>query len=514
MSEIEDRADEAPEPDDEPGAPAWSTADTYALAAVTVVGGILRLLRLGTPGSLMFDEVYYAKDACWYVKAAATVCGIADEQTRVHPPLGKWLLAIGVRLFDYDAFGWRIMAVVAGTITIALLYLLARKLLGSTLGATIASGLLAVDLLHFVQSRVAMLDIFVPLFGVAAVLFAVYDRDRLLPALAGGSPLEPRGANPLDRPWRLAAGAAAGAAVASKWSGGLVLLLVVVVTMAWELRARLPQGWGRALVRTIREESASLVAWFALVPLALYVATYAGRLQGQTSFCPVPEGSWPVQIARLQKCMFEYHTTLEARHSYESPAWSWVLLKRPVSYFFEKAPNGDYREVLATGNPVIWWASLLALAVVAAIWMRHRHPARPEGVILAGFAFTYVPWLAIGRDAVFIFYLLPTIPFMCLALGYVATRIGTSWEARAAVSLFAAATLGTTAFYYPLAANVSLPYERWDRRIWQFEDEQCEKPPGTPVKSTITETVGGTPTTRTTETLDNSSIPPKGWCWI
>ena len=44
------------------------------------------------------------------------------------------------------------------------------------LAAALASGLLAVDLLHFVQSRVSMLDIFVPMFGVAGFLFLTYDR--------------------------------------------------------------------------------------------------------------------------------------------------------------------------------------------------------------------------------------------------------------------------------------------------------------------------------------------------
>ena len=228
--------DEPIQPDDPKGR--WTRFDLFALIGITLTGAFLRLVRLADPKSLVFDETYYAKDACWYVYASASACDTDTEITWVHPPLGKWLLAIGIRIFGYDSFGWRIMAVVAGTVTIALLYLLAKKLFRSTIAATLSSGLLAVDLLHFVQSRTAMLDIFVPLFGVAAILFVVYDRERIFEPPEGEDGVRARSSGLLDRPWRLAAGAAAGAAVASKWSGGFILLAVILLTVAWEVAAR------------------------------------------------------------------------------------------------------------------------------------------------------------------------------------------------------------------------------------------------------------------------------------
>ncbi|MEA2447107.1 MAG: dolichyl-phosphate-mannose-protein mannosyltransferase, partial [Actinomycetota bacterium] len=168
-----------PEPDSGAGTGDWSFRDTLAASIVTFIAGLIRLIRLSSPDTLVFDETYYAKDACWYVKVSSSICDTSSEISQVHPPLAKWLIAIGIRIFGYDSFGWRISAVVAGTIGVWLMYLLARKLLRSTLGATITSGLLALDFLHFVQSRTSMLDIFAVTFGTAAVLFCVYDRDRL-----------------------------------------------------------------------------------------------------------------------------------------------------------------------------------------------------------------------------------------------------------------------------------------------------------------------------------------------
>ncbi|MDP9069371.1 MAG: phospholipid carrier-dependent glycosyltransferase [Actinomycetota bacterium] len=502
------------DPRAERGPSRWGRADTFALTGITVAAAVLRLVRLDDPKSLVFDETYYAKDACWYVTSAPTLCGIDVESTLVHPPLAKWLLALGIRLFGYDSFGWRISAAVAGTITVALLFLLARRLLRSTLGASLAAGLLAIDLLHFVESRIAMLDVFVPLFGVAAVLFLVYDRDWLFAGARG----EAAGPRLLQRPWRIAAGIAAGLAVASKWSGGFFLVMLIVLTVAWEIKARREREEPRPILNTFRREGAGLLVWFIVVPALVYTATYIGRtLPPGDGLCPDRNGSWVVRYVEQQQCMFRFHRELESNHSYQSPAWSWLALKRPVSYYFETNPNGDYKEIFATGSPFVWWTSLLALAAVVAAWVRRGDPWRPEGVILAGFLFTYAPWLISGllsdRSAVFLFYLLPTVPFMCLALGYIASRIGRSWEAIAAIGLFTAAALWFFVFYYPLLTKVPLPQPEWDKRIWVFDN--CEKPPADPATAVVTETLDGKVSTRTTFTTGTAEdLPPTGWCWI
>jgi dolichyl-phosphate-mannose--protein O-mannosyl transferase len=209
-------------------------------------------------------------------------------------------------------------------------------------------------------------------------------------------------------------------------------------------------------------------------------------------------------------------------------------LKRPVSYFFEAGPdcatNPDcsYEEILATGNPFVWWSSILAMLYVTWSWIRarvstfrrpeplilDRDPFGPEGVILAGFTFTYLLWLlpAFNRPAEFLFYVLPAVPFMCLALGYVAARIGRSWEARAAVGIFLTATIVLFIWFLPILNKTSIPKSQWDRRIWEFRS--CDKPPGEVIQSTTTYTTNGVTTTETSSTSTNDSLPPTGWCWI
>ena len=111
----------------------------------------------------------------------------------VHPPLGKWLIAMGIRLFGFNEVGWRVAAAVAG------IAVRPASWSGSVGGCSVptcsagAAGLLmALDGMHLVMSRVALLDIFLTLFVVAAFGCLVLDREqrraRWLAALEAGRP--------------------------------------------------------------------------------------------------------------------------------------------------------------------------------------------------------------------------------------------------------------------------------------------------------------------------------------
>jgi 4-amino-4-deoxy-L-arabinose transferase-like glycosyltransferase len=312
------------------GSRAWGSNDSIVLFAITAIAAFSRVFRLSSPDRLVFDETYYAKESCFYLEASKQLCEWPKSPpAEVHPPLAKWLMGVGIKIFGFEAFGWRIVSVLAGVISVVLLYLLARKLLGSTLAAGTAAGILALDPLHFVHSRTALLDIYPMLFGVAAFLFLAYDRDRMMRASAGE-----RGV--WARPWRLAAGLAGGAATASKWSGGLVLAGVIVITLVWEVGRRREQGWGRAFLETLRREGPSMVVYLGLAPFAFYVATYIGRLEGPV-LDPMAQGSWAREWLRYQTNAFTFHRNLQAHHGYESPPALWILMKRPLLYWSEQS---------------------------------------------------------------------------------------------------------------------------------------------------------------------------------
>jgi len=250
-----------------------------------------------------------------------------------------------------------------------------------------------------------------------------------------------------------------------------------------------------------------------IAPLVTYALTYLGRFEGRLLAAPWGPESWFRQLWDRQLEMFHFHSTLEATHPYQSPPWSWPLLKRPVSYFFE-APGGDYREVLAVGSPLVWTAAFIALIWLAVRWLGRRDSGAPEGVILAGFLFSWAPWLVLAgdRSAVFLFYMLPSVPFMCLAIGRAAARLVALKSGRPLVMAFAAGAVGVFIWLYPLLAAVAIPEEDWRNRIWIFDD--CDKPKAVETRTTVTETRAEKTIERTRRTRSADDLPPEGWCWI
>ena len=96
----------------------------------------------------------------------------------VHPPLGKWIIATGEQLFGFNPFGWRVAIAVLGTLSILLLARLVRRVTGSTVLGTIAGFLLAIDGLHLVMSRTALLDLPLSFFMLLAFGALVLDREQ------------------------------------------------------------------------------------------------------------------------------------------------------------------------------------------------------------------------------------------------------------------------------------------------------------------------------------------------
>ncbi|BDZ55815.1 hypothetical protein GCM10025870_28880 [Agromyces marinus] len=270
--------------------------------AVTLLAAVLRFWNLGHPQALVFDETYYVKDA-WTLLANGYEStwpeGANEDFARgdpdvfsddpsyvVHPPLGKWMIGLGMALFGADsAFWWRASTALAGTIAVFVLTMTGRLLFRSTLVAVIAGFLFAIEGNAIVMSRVALLDTWLMLFCLLGFWFVLLDRadaeSRLRERLGA---LRDAGADPhwgpvvWLRPWVIAAGVAFGAAIAVKWSGLYFLAafgvyLVLVDAMA-RRRAGLPFWLSGALLKQ------GPVTFALLVPVAfvVYLSSWTGWL--------------------------------------------------------------------------------------------------------------------------------------------------------------------------------------------------------------------------------------------
>jgi dolichyl-phosphate-mannose-protein mannosyltransferase len=406
-----------------------------AILLVTAIAAGVRMWGLSRPPDLVFDENYYAVAACIYVGGSDETCRVDEPNERlfreqqwdvgsyVHPPLGKWTIALGIKAFGMDPFGWRIGSAVAGTLAVAATAMLAQLLFGSVLWTFVAGLLLATEHLSVVLSRLALLDVHLELWVVAGFLFLVLDRrwiDRRTPRdPPDGSDRRPI-PSPLWRPWRYAAGIALGAAFAVKWSGALAILAALVISIAWETtRRRRPAGGRRAaLAAALSREGFGLLLAFMVLPMAVYVAAFLPWLN---------HFGWDVgRLIDTQVGAAKFHLDLRSAaldpdtglmtptHSAYSRPWTWLLMTRPVQIASTDVGAAG-RGIVAIGNPVIFWGSVWALPYLAFAWRRKRDWV--AGFVLLAVIVQYVPWLVVARPQ-FLFYVAPFAPFLVLGFTY------------------------------------------------------------------------------------------------
>ena len=383
----------------------------------TLVAAVFRLPQLGTPGEEVFDEVYHAKTALQYLNG--------EPPTEwVHPPTAKLLIAVGVWMFGYLPWAWRLMPALAGIALAPVFYLLARRALATERAAMLATVLLLCDGVYVVQSRIAMTNIFAVLFQVSAGLFILR------------AALRPR----LSAPDMLAAGLFLGLALSTRWTSLWAAGYLGVVLLAVR-RLRLIKP---------RELSLTLLAFVAL-PVGIYVLSYWPWMA---------QGHSLNELLPLQKSIWRYHADLRATHPYFSKWYTWPLLYRPTWYYF-KQTGETIRGIVAIGNPALWWASVPVTLWALVTGARDRDPRRLFSGL--GFCAMYLPWGLSPRTLNYSHYLFEAIPYACLSLGDLLDR---TWESRFSPLARGYVALAIFLFFFFLPFLIALPVPA----RWYFHD--------------------------------------------
>ncbi|KAF2417316.1 glycosyltransferase family 39 protein [Microbacterium sp. B35-30] len=480
-------------------------------AIVLVIAAVLRLWNLAAAHDLMnqFDETYYVKDAWTLLNLGYEASWPGDGNERflsgdpgvfttnpafvVHPPLGKWIIALGMMVLGPESgWGWRITTALLGIASVLLLMLIAKRLTRSTTFAVVAGLLMAVDGLAISMSRVALLDTPLTFFVLLAFLFVLRDRERTMTRIAETVAArhdgdEPSGARqtswgPLlwNRPWLIAAGAALGAATAVKWSGAWVLAGLGVYLVVTDALARRRAGvvfWPTDAVRQ------GLVTFVLFVPVALlvYLASWTGWLVTDGGY-DRHAGSNPLESLWLYHvAMYTSTAGITSAHAYASPAWQWPLLIRPTGVYYHHdafgvngctVPNGCSEVIATMPNPLIWYAG-----VAAVLYLAYRFVVARDwryALVLTGIAVTYVPWLFLPARTVFQFYTVLILPFMLLALTFALKDIAGPPTAgtyrrltgQRLVLVFLGVALALSVFWYPVISAVNVPYDFWHLHMW------------------------------------------------
>ncbi|MGW9212581.1 phospholipid carrier-dependent glycosyltransferase, partial [Embleya sp. NPDC055664] len=178
--------------------------------------------------------------------------------------------------------------------------------------------------------------------------------------------------------------------------------------------------------------------------------------------------------------MWSFHTGLDSPHPYQSNPWSWLVLGRPVAYYFETVHQGTagcteqdcYQTVLGIGTPLLWWTGVVAVGYLLFRWAGRRDWR--AGAILCGLAAAYLPWMAYQQRTIFLFYAVAFVPFLCLAVTMMlgallgppgATERRRAWGTAGVVAIIALIAWNFL-YFYPIFTGETITRSGWLDRMW------------------------------------------------
>jgi dolichyl-phosphate-mannose--protein O-mannosyl transferase len=485
---------------------------------VTLVAIATRTWNLGNPASLVFDETFYVKDgwtlwnlgysASWPENADAAFNSgavnsyLTDPSFVVHPPLGKFFIGMGMALFGPEnPAAWRVATVVAGVLGVILLMIIAKKLFNSTLLATVAGLLFAIDGNAIVMSRVALLDNFVMLFGLLGFYFILRDREWTQGSLSAWMKRRVDDGRSTDwgpalwwRPWTLAAGLAFGLATGVKWNGLYFLAAFAVYTVIVDAVARRKAGVHFWITGTLVKQAPATFLLMVPIAAAAYMATWITWFTADGSYdrhwAEQGENAWtgtfswvPLSMQSFlhyEQSVYNYNIGESRPHPYQANPLTWLLLIRPTSMFYLASGNGENgctvdacgASITGLANPLIWWAA--TAAVLFLIYRLARYREWKVGLILMGVVAGYVPWLMYLHRTVFQFYTIAFEPYLILALTFtIGLLLGSRRDLRAkrvtalvCVGVFLVVAAALSVYFYPLWTGIQLDYNYLRSHWW------------------------------------------------
>ena len=387
---------------------------------MALFGGLLRFIRLGQPHSIVFDETYYVKDAYamlmtgeprnWPKDVGTAISGenqvnamfaagdtdhwLNTAEYVVHPPVGKWCIALGLRLFGGagNPFAWRAATAIAGTLAILVLCRVVLRLFHNLPIAVMAGFLMSVDGVGITMSRTGLLDNFIMIFTLGALSLLLIHRDwarrrlrdafaidsrsrtaRWIPAApnrmrrwrmrrgdavdgdaarnaAAGDGvrwvLDARGPFVAFSWWRVGAAILLGLATGVKWSGIYFFAVFCVISVLWDAWERRQTGYRGWLGTGIWKDGLAAAAYMVPLYAATYLAGWASWFIHPDSYMHdwaakhpgqgvqwLPEGLRSFVEYHAQ--MWQFHTTLTAHHDYMANPLTWPLQVRPTSFYWQ-----------------------------------------------------------------------------------------------------------------------------------------------------------------------------------
>ncbi len=336
--------------------------------------------------SSYFDEVYFPRTAYEHLHNL-------DPYEWTHPPLGKLIIAIPISIMGMTPFAYRLFGNIAGILMIPAMYILAKMLFKKSKYGILAAMIMALDGMHFVQTRIGTTDSFLVLFIILEYLFMyryIFNkglrlRKRLIPLFLSGLFM--------------------GMSISIKWSGvfsAVGLAIIFFASLIIEIVEN--KKWTKENTIIIL----CCIIFFIVIPVIIYVLSYIPFY-----ILDKPKITDINSFFAWQQKMFNYHNDLKATHSYSSNWYTWPITQKSVLYWTGTTNDGNITRIALLGNPIIFWFSIpcMLFTLIYGLAKRKFNYLFLIIAIVCGLA----PYLKITR-IMFLYHYFPILPFAMLSI--------------------------------------------------------------------------------------------------
>lgn len=436
------------------------------ISCVWIFALAFRFWGLERFNTLVFDEIYFAKFGHNYLTQT--------EFFDAHPPLGKYLIALGIALKGFNTWGFRWMNALIGATIPLILSGIAYQLCKRPSYALITAVLASLDGLLLVESRYALLNVHILFFGLLAHWLVLISLNH--------QGMQRNG-------WLAAAGISFGATIAVKWNGlGLLLGLYLLWLVA--KGGQIWLGSSETPKRRLPLQKLSELSWLQMFVYLPAIALFVYGILWLPHLAQNPE----FNLWQVHQEIFNYHRRVggDEVHPYCSSWYTWPLLLKPISYFYQVTqstleplpvtgpplPQDAVKwiySVYAIGNPFLWWSSTIAicaLLVLGRLQIHHNRVRHIKGLyptshssdeqswislyLGVNYLANFLPWVGVSR-CTFLYHYMPASMFTSLALAWYIEgwlRVSNKWMRRLAVAVL---VLSLVSFVICLPIFLGLP---------------------------------------------------------
>jgi dolichyl-phosphate-mannose--protein O-mannosyl transferase len=387
-----------------------------------------RIYRLSIPKSYYFDEVYHAYTAKAYARndpRGYEWFNTSDEEGTafewLHPPVSKLIMAGSISIFGENSFAWRLPSAIFGTFVIFLIYLLTQKLFNNQKTSLLAAAIASLDGLLLVQSRIAMNDIYLVAFMLLSLIFYLqFTHKQKFKDL-------------------ILSGLFVGLSLSTKWSG-LFLLPIIGVSEGFRLSKKKKNKLSIKYLSTF-------IFSFILLPIIIYLLSFTQFFLQRHSL---------QQFAELHNQIVRYQFGLKATHSFQSRAWQWPIIGRPVWYHVDYSIPNKVGNIYALSNPIISWFGLIAFFWFLKVFiLEKKNQKLSHLLIIISYLFVWMPWLLSPR-IMFYYHYTPAIPPLTIFIAKFLTDIKKT-QRKSIILSFVIITSLVFILFYPHWTGIPMP---------------------------------------------------------